>query len=189
MRSRTHRPRTLPLLVAAVLTLATATACSPTPESIEPTSEPTGTPLFATDDEALAAATQAYAAYLAVTDEVLQSGGRETDQVKSVAEDSALDEILQDAEEFEQAGYRTTGSKIATSVVLQSYDSISRPEVVTVYVCENVAAVDLLDSSGLSIVSPTRPDATAFEVQIRVIDLGELRVVQRKLWDGDGICP
>jgi hypothetical protein len=189
MRSRTHRPRTLPLLAAAVLTLATATACSPTPDSIEPTSEPTVTPLFATDDEALAAATEAYANYQEVSDEILIDGGADPERLLEVATQDFLDIQIVGYEQAEAAGLHSTGGSMVDSTSLQFYDSksTSGKSVVGIYGCTDVSRVDVVDASGASVVSPSRPDRSPFAAVFDQSTHG-LILAKEDPWSGSNFC-
>ncbi len=63
-------------LAAVVIACALISGCLPTPTNVIPTAVPTGTPVFASEEEALAAAIEAYEAYLAVSDAILPDGGR-----------------------------------------------------------------------------------------------------------------
>ncbi len=65
-----------PVVTLAVLLLV-LTGCTPGDEVVVPDPEPTVEPMFATDEEALAAAEEAYGAYLAASDASLAGGGVE----------------------------------------------------------------------------------------------------------------
>jgi hypothetical protein len=78
-----------PLLVALSLTLLAASlgACT-WPASIPPPPPPaTEAPLFATDEEALEAATAAYAEFLAVSGQILREGGSDPERLKPLVSD------------------------------------------------------------------------------------------------------
>ncbi|MCU1637074.1 MAG: hypothetical protein JWQ68_2313, partial [Cryobacterium sp.] len=49
---------------------------------LQTSSEP---PVFATDEDALAAATEAYAAYLSMSDRILMDGGAQPERIREVA--------------------------------------------------------------------------------------------------------
>ena len=54
--------------------------CLPQQPTATPPPEATAAPIFASDEEALAAATAAYAAYLAMSDQILKDGGKDPDR-------------------------------------------------------------------------------------------------------------
>ena len=76
---------TLALASALVLTGCTA----PPPHTVA-VSSPTATPVFASDEEALAAAVEAYEKYLAVSDQIAQEGGAGADSFADVVTDEWL---------------------------------------------------------------------------------------------------
>ncbi len=65
-------PTSIALVALAVLLLS---GCLPPQTTVTPTPEATAAPVFASDEEALAAATAAYAAYLAMSDQIFAEGG------------------------------------------------------------------------------------------------------------------
>ena len=67
--------RTARLLPLAVLGAALLAGCLPTDPPVTPPPTSDLEPVFASDEEALAAAEEAYGAYLAAADEILSSGG------------------------------------------------------------------------------------------------------------------
>ena len=73
MRAAALRPIAV---LAAAFVLAALSGCVQTTEKPTPTPTAAATPAFASDEEALAAAEKAYAAYLAVLDDVTADGGR-----------------------------------------------------------------------------------------------------------------
>jgi hypothetical protein len=183
----TLRPAAAAVVLVAALS---ATACTPPPEPPR-TPAPSSTPLFASDEEALAAAEAAYAAYATVIDNVLQNGGRDTTPIRQVAEGAALRDAVADAGEFEANGYRTVGTTRIIAVRLQSNDTLAGPHDVAVraYVCEDVSKVDLLDSSGKSLVSSERPNVTPFQAAFAPAkESSGLVVVEREIWGDSNVC-
>ncbi|MCU1575736.1 MAG: hypothetical protein JWP70_440, partial [Leifsonia sp.] len=149
----------LATLAGAGLIVITLAGCA-TPAS--PLSSPTPsamhTPVFASDEEALKAATDAYAAYLAMSDTILADGGANPERLKEVATGKALEAELKGFALARSRGWYTTGSSTFDRLRVQSIDrSHSTQAVVTVYLCVDVSKVDVRDSGGVSVVSPSRP--------------------------------
>jgi hypothetical protein len=185
MRSEMRRLGAAAAVVAAVLCLG---ACAPEDPGPKPSPDPTSTPLFASDEEALAAAEEAYGRYLLAVDEVLQSGGNRTEILRTVSSSSALENAEKDAADFSASGLHTAGNTTINSIRLQSDDS-GASGIVYVYVCEDVAGVDLLDSSGLSVVNPERSTLTSFDVAMAYSPVeSNLIVDERSLWTGESVC-
>ncbi|HEY0261136.1 MAG TPA: hypothetical protein VGC18_14930, partial [Lacisediminihabitans sp.] len=123
---------------------------------------PSPTPIFATEADALAAATDAYAAYVRVSDQILMDGGADPDRLRAVADGEQLTANVEAFKEAAEKGYRSTGGTTFDSVLLQQVDQNSKAAVV-VYLCEDVSAVDVVDASNHSVVSPSRPDRVGYE--------------------------
>lgn len=158
------RPSFRPAAVALVLLAAlAASGCAPDPTAPH-TPAPTSTPLFASDEEALAAAEEAYAAYVTLTDEILASGGMGVERLDSVATGRQLETDTAELEELASLGYRAIGSTAISDFTLQAYDRQSNmgQSVVTAYVCEDVSDVDIVDPSGESVVEPDRPNRVKY---------------------------
>jgi hypothetical protein len=150
--------RTAPALVLLGVVLLALTACVPDGDPVIPDPLPTSTPIFASDEEALAAAEEAFAAYLEVVDAILADGGIDSDRLATVATE---DVVTQDEEGFAETRdlqHRSTGATAFDSLTLQQFDGFAADGVgvVTVYVCEDFSGKDVLDAQGQSIVAPDR---------------------------------
>ncbi|MBR23037.1 MAG: hypothetical protein CMF57_11460 [Leifsonia sp.] len=179
-------PRRPLALVAPLLVLALV-GCTPTtviPPAGPPSEE---APLFASDEEALAAATEAYEEFLAALDAKLQNPPSPEVVLNGFAESQALDEAVQSVEQFEAEGLRITAPREVTSVQLQMVVRVDGATEVVFYACEDVAGVDLLNAEGESLVTSDRPDLSAWESSA-VFRPGGALVNSRTLWTGGGVC-
>lgn len=171
---RVTSPR-LPLtaLVAAAA-LASLTGCSPEPAVPPAPSAATAEPLFATDEEALAAAEAAFEEYLAVTNLVLQEGGVNPDRIRPLVSDKVWESDLEDAERWQNEGLRTVGATELESSTLQQTirNSDGGVEVVS-YNCLSNADVDVLNGAGESVVSDDRSAAYLIEAVVSFTAAGE----------------
>jgi hypothetical protein len=177
------------VLAAALLMLSGCVATEPGPVA---TPEATSEPVFASEEEALAAATKAYAAYQDMSDQIFADSGAEPDRIDQFAGASALSASTASFESFAQQNYRTVGAASVSELILQQFDSHSANgvEVMTVYLCLDISAVDVLNEDGVSVVSPTRPSKQAFEVAFDLdAESGRgLLVSRREPWPSNGIC-
>lgn len=181
--------RTAPGLLALAVLLALA-GCVPTGGETAGPPTPSATPVFASDADALAAAEKAYAAYQAVSDQILIDGGN--------APTRLLDVATRNVYEVEATGYSMAlqrklhgvGESSFDNVSLQSYHPSDPANTVSVYLCVDVSKLDVVDSAGVSVVSATRPSRTAFQVSFELLrtDRNRLVVSDRQVWDGGGIC-
>jgi Na+-transporting methylmalonyl-CoA/oxaloacetate decarboxylase gamma subunit len=180
------------VLVLAALAVFALSGCFAAAPVEPPASSPSAAPVFASEEEALAAATEAYAAYLAVSDAVLGEGGAGPERVDEVARGSARDDALSSFESFAAKKFRSTGNTSFDRLILQGYSpgDTSPSEIVTAYVCVDISAVDVLDDTGASVVAPARPDFQAYEVAFgtKQENAAALIVSRAEAWAGSGVC-
>jgi len=150
----------LALLIVPVLAFS---GCAPTPPPATGDPKPSSTPLFANEEEALKAATEAYAAYVEVSDQILMDGGKDPGRLTSVATGDQLKENLKGYTRARDEGLHSTGGTNFDRLRVQQIGTV-RESAVVVYLCEDLSLVDVLDASGSSVVAPSRPDKAGYEV-------------------------
>lgn len=172
--------------IALAVSLAALTGCASGSEPIAPSLEPAPEPVFASEEEALAAAKNAYEAYLKISDAVLADGGERPERIEPFAVAAARKAALAGYQEFRSANLESNGSTKLRSMILQSHDS----DAVITYACLDVSDVDVLNSDGESVVSPGRPDMQAFEALFaeHPSKPGALILASREPWTGEGVC-
>ena len=179
--------RRMPAAAFAALIALSLAGC--TPSNPTPTPSPTAThsPLFASDEEALKAATDAYAAYLKMSDTISHEGGANPERIKEYASGRALDLALRSAKQFRDAHARSLGGTQYRDIHLQSQRDGGR--LVAIYACEDVSDVDVVDETGKSIVKPSRPTLSAFLLTLAATGQeNRLKVEERETWPPEGIC-
>ena len=168
-----------------------AVGCTAAPKSAPPSPTPTVAPIFASDEEALAAATEAYANYLRVSDEILMDGGENPERIQEFTSTELAKSEIEGYRDAQAQKFRSTGGSTFSNLTLQSVavDSGNR-EMVTAYVCSDVSVVDVLNEDGVSVVSPDRPDRTPFEITFELVDSRDPRLVvaSAEVWTGAGVC-
>lgn len=167
----------LPLLLTALL-LAGCTDPTPMPT---PPPTPSETPVFASDEEALAAAEEAYAEYISTVDAILADGGANPERLAPLVSDEVFARESAGFKSYVDHGWHAVG-QTSFHLVLQQFDNAE----LTAYVCENISDTDVLDSSGQSIVQEDRSTRFAFEVRYA---LGaDLILTAKDPWTGGGVC-
>ena len=178
-------------IVAATAVLALAGCVQPPPQVI-PTSEPSAAPVFASDAAALAAAKKAYVAYLAVSDQILIDGGTDSNRLLEVATPGELKKQVPGFDAEQANHWRSTGGTQIDEITLQDFESSSTDgkSIVTVYACIDVSKVDVLDSSGASVVSSSRPTESTFQTTFDLAGRHPVRLIvaDEEPWEGPGIC-
>jgi hypothetical protein len=177
------------LATAALLSIA---GC--VPSTAEPAVTPTATasaaaPVFASDEEALAAATAAYAEYLRVSDEIAAAGGQGVEALTPHVDPKFLDQSSAGFEIYRERGISAAGVSTFDSVSLQSLSESNGTTEVIVYVCLDVSAVRIIDSSGRDVTSATRRTRAPLEVEFHASEATSQPIIVRSdLWAGDDYC-
>ena len=176
---------------AALAVALVLVGCVPTTTPASPAPKSSTTPVFATEAEALAAATEAYAAYVRVSDEILADGGKNPERIEQVSSGQALDGALSGYSDFRQQGLHSVGDSKIDHVSLQKFsrDSATGENLVSIYACLDVKGVDVFDQTGASVVSSQRPSRQPFQVFVDWRESKQQLVVSsREPWLDGGIC-
>ena len=183
-------PRLSGAAAAAVLLLS---GCVPTTAPATPFPTPRATPVFASEAEALAAATKAYAAYVRVSDEILADGGKNPERIETVSKRDARKSALEGFLKFRERGLASIGVSKIGPLFAQEYlpRSAGGIGVLTAYACLDVSGIDVLDSAGASVVSSARPDFQAYQLSFdfEAVKLKRFVLSVETPWDGSGVCP
>lgn len=181
-------PRVSLIALAAAFLL---TGCVPTDPIVTPNPEPGSIPIFATEEEALAAATAAYAAYVKVSDQITSEGGKSPERIVPFVSDEQLSNEVAGFAVFSTKSLSTKGATAFRNVGLERYsDNGAGPAEVVVYLCSDVSAVRLFDVAGNDVTPSSRPDRQAFEVSF-VHDPKkdrDLVVTGSEPWQDAGVC-
>jgi len=176
-------PRTARLLTPVTLAALLLAGCTPSTPMPAPPPTPDATPVFASDEEALAAAEEAYGKYLAMVATVLADGGRDPERLKPfLTHDLFLEEVGSYAD-LRANGWHGVGS-YSFEMSPQRLDLATGD--LDVYVCDDRSALEIVDANGNSVVSPDRPDRAASQVTFVWQD--KLVIASQIAWEGSGIC-
>jgi hypothetical protein len=159
---------------------------APTPT---PTASSSAEPIFASDEEALAAAEAAYGRFLEASTAVTNESGSDPARLDAVATEQALEDEREAAARFHEQGLRTSGVVGFRFHDLQSVvtDNSSRV-VITIYVCDDLRELDLLDESGNSVVVDGRVVDVPYTVEVEGSVAEQLKVSEKELWTRDNFC-
>ena len=144
--------------------------------------------MFASDAEALAAAEKAYAAYVRVSDQILIDGGANPERLKSLVSPDLYAQELKGFLATSKNGWHSTGGTKYDHFVLESYSPRDPETIVAAYVCSDVSDVDVVNATGVSVVSANRPNRTAFEVTFSIDEASHLVLATDDVWTGGGVC-
>lgn len=175
----------LTALAGVVLSALLMTGCAAQDPTARPTPRPTSTPVFASDDEALAAAEAAYAEYLKVSDAISADGGANPDRIAPFVTPERFADETEVFSELQDEGLTISGATTFDSMSVQQHDHT----VIETYVCLDVSTVVVLDHSGVDVTPTDRtnriPLAVSFEIDLGT---GKLPISASNVWDGDNFC-
>jgi hypothetical protein len=167
----------------AVLLVVALAGCSPDVPRMSPPPTPSVAPLFASDDEALAAAEEAYTAYLAMSDEISHDGGANPERIAPFVTEERLAIELRTFNLQLEKGIRGSGSTASKSLGLQRFDDTE----VIFYTCWDATGVRVLDANGVDVTPIDRDERLVLEVVMEAAD-GELLLESDEPWSGELSC-
>ena len=188
-RPRRLTPRVAAMLgsagVLAVALSGCAGAPAPTPT---PTVSASAAPIFASDEEALAAAEAAYERFLAASAQATSKGGPGVAGLAAVASGNAYVSQVESVEDYLNDRVHSTGRRTFATYALQSV-VLGADEVVVVsfYVCDDLRGLDVLREDGSSVVASDR----VVDVPYLVVVEGEresMKVSEKALWERENFC-
>lgn len=190
---RSGRGAAVALAAVAVLTLSACTAPANSGPVTPPSASasPRATAVFGSDEEALAAATAAYTAYVAVSDQVAREGGARPQRLSSVVAPSLLNEELSSYIDLRSSGRRLTGASTFDSIRLQGAPRVIDGLVtLSAYVCADVSKTDVVDSNNRSVLDPSRRTRYPIEVQFVGDRPGSVKLLVERstAWSGQDFC-
>jgi len=144
--------------LALAIVLGMATGCQPKPEP-----SPTG-PVFATEEEAFAAAEETYRAYVDALNQVDLSDPETFEAVYAWTTGDFSAEERKTLSRMHADAWKVSGaSQIARIERLEASDRFTE---VTLGSCVDVSTVSLVDADGVSQVAPDRPDMQTTKVDM-----------------------
>jgi hypothetical protein len=143
--------------------------------------------VFATEAEALAAASEAFTAYQALSTTIGHEGGVSPERMSAVAIGEALSAEIASLKRLSDRDVRGVGDLRFDSLKLQSANL--ETGTTTTYVCLDVSQTDVVDATGASTVRPDRPVRYPLQVSF-VFDssVGRLLVGVSESWLGTNFC-
>lgn len=175
-------------LLAATLML---TGCVPSEVVVSAPPEPSITPIFASDEDALAAATEAYAKYLEVSDLIASEGGFNPERISPLVSADRLKSELQVYSDLAASGSHQKGVSSFDGARLQQVtDDGNGSASITLYVCLDQTTAEFINSDEISITPPKDDLRSAFEVRMSASRSAKPNILLEGMerWSGSGIC-
>ncbi|HEY9365478.1 MAG TPA: hypothetical protein VIP55_02480 [Agromyces sp.] len=173
----------LALLLSGCAGDAPAPSPSPSADAAEP--------IFASDEEALAAAVEAYEAFVAVSDQLSANPDGDPSIIESVVTSRYAPEFIGSLAEFHESGLSTTGEITRNGFELaQASETSDQLADVQIYVCVDYTGSDIVNSAG-EVVTPEDRPATHRSIVRLLGDEArstQLLVDSTELWDSSEGC-
>lgn len=159
----------MPALAAASALLLTLTACVPPADVVVPVEPSHAQPVFASDEEALAAAVEVFEEYAEVVGSISQDGGQDADRVSGLVTDDLYQLEIAGFEEIKQLGIRLIGSVKYFPLQLQQHwvDDTGVANVI-VYFCADTTGYQVVQGDS----EPYRPEAVPDAYLVEVVFVG-----------------
>lgn len=174
------------LAIALVVTL---TACVETTRLPAAEPSPSVAPLFASDEEALAAATEAYEEYLAVSEEIAANPPFLLDALEDLTTPAYLEKEAAVFKSLEDQGLRISGrTSLADAQLQQWFTDPTLGNTVIFYACLDISGAQLIDAEGVNVTSDTREELNNLEVEMIEGPSGRLLMNRSEQWFGEPVC-
>jgi hypothetical protein len=173
--------------VACMLASGGLAGCASAPPPTLQSTAPMTDPVFASEEEALAAATAAYAAYQSMSSHIAQGGGKSPERMSQFAIGDALEGELDSLATLEKSGFHGVGNLAFDSMRLQASDLITGR--VDSYLCLDVSGTDVVGPGGISTVPADRPLRIPLQVGFTYSPQShQLLVEKSESWTGTNFC-
>jgi hypothetical protein len=186
--SGTRLPLRLGIAGAVALSAILIGGCVQPAPVKTPQAHATVKPLFASDADALAAATKAYAAYLKMSDTISQEGGADPERLAPLVTTNWLKQEKASAHSFAASGLRQTGATHFDTARLQRYDSSSPHQAIDVYLCLDLSDVHILDAASADTTKPGVQTKYSFVASFVVEGHRGLLLDDNSPWTGASFC-
>lgn len=188
------RPRVALASIACAIVLG-VTACSPTdadgPEgsAAPPSAAATDEPIFASDEEALAAAVEAYEAYSDMSEVIAREGGADPTRIEAVVGTEMASEHVREFEALRDAGLRIEGENRSFNARLAEYSEDSGRAMISVYFCRDVSGTRVINEANID-VTPQRSSISAVAAHFESKTAGSESLILKDVdvWDDESFC-
>jgi hypothetical protein len=183
------RRRGAAVAAAGLLALALA-GCTGAPTPTPSPTETSAEPIFASDEEALAAAKAAYERYRAISAEISQDGGEEPERIDVAVTPKYAAALHEEFAALKEHGLHMQGTTAIDSLSLAEWYGDAGVARVSLYLCRDVSGTRVIGPDGKDVTPADRPDRTPLVADL-VSGSGEpteLVVDGVEKWSGDDFC-
>ncbi len=147
-------------------------------------------PIFATDEEALAAAESAYDQYRTTSAMILAEGGAAPERIVPFVTATYAVTLAEEFEAFRSAGARTIGDSTIDTVSLVDRSEADDSAEVSIYLCRDLTSVRVLGPDSSDITPSDRQNRVPSHVfLVSSADEASVLIVDRvEKWQGEDFC-
>jgi outer membrane murein-binding lipoprotein Lpp len=187
--SGTRLPLRLGIAGAVALSALLLGGCVQPAPVKTPQAHATVKPLFASDADALAAATKAYAAYLKMSDTIAQEGGAGPERLADLVTPKWLAHERTASAKLAQSKRHQAGSTSFDQPKLQRYSAgADGTATVVAYVCLDLSRAKLLDQNDAEVTPDGVQARFPFVVTFVGVSAALLLLDRSESWDGENFC-
>ena len=193
-----RRPVHRAVLTAAVLflagTLSGCLAAPVSPNTASPVAKATAAPapaeappIFASNDEALAAATSFYSSYQAMANTISREGGADPNRIEPFVTEDMLPGEIATYERLTARGVHLVGDIGFDSMTVQAANLQAGS--INLYMCLDVSHGEVVGTNGNSVAPPDRP--TRYPLVVALVQNNEnsqLLLEKSEIWSGSDFC-
>lgn len=161
-------------------------SASPSPNSTQSATEP----VFESDEEALAAAVEAYEKYRAASAEISMDGGKDADRIRPFVTSDYAETVIDEFHALEEAGLRMTGTTSVDTTSLASWSQTDKSADVSIYFCRDVSGARATNAHGEDVTPRDRDERVPLQAFLVSSDQApEILVISGvDQWTGDDFC-
>jgi hypothetical protein len=180
--------RLKPLIAVPLIAIALAGCTTQQPEPQASVTRAEEQPLFATDDEALAAAQVAYAHYLEVSDQIARDGGANPERLKGLVSAELYSEQVTAYSDLQSSGLFAGGSTAMDHFRIQDIGTLELGKNMAAYVCLDVSNNPVLDSLGNNVTPEARESRIPLLIGFASNNNRGLIIETSEVWSGTNFC-
>ncbi|TFD76604.1 hypothetical protein [Cryobacterium psychrophilum] len=176
-------------MVVAATTLAGCSA--PLVPAWTNSPDPVVEPVFASNDEALAAAITSYEAYATMSNQITNEGGADSERITEYVSSGYRAEVIAAFAKLEESGRIGSGASTIDTVSLVRYHDVAVGSAsVRAYMCVDVTDVLMRDEEGAVTTTASRPNRIPLQVSFVSGPRESTRLIVEKedLWSGTDFC-
>lgn len=146
-------------------------------------------PVFASDEEALAAALAVYDGYLAVDREISAASGDRPERVREFVTESYAKSAIAQYAAFSNTGGRIEGAITYDGARLVQWGADAQGAVeVQVYLCSDISDARALNAAGQDVTPTGRTERLPLSLLFTTSENDSLRLESSELWSGSSTC-